>query len=333
MLIEFNCTQCQTTLRVDDSAAGRQVRCPKCSAVLMAPSRGTQYSPATPAESTRVGPTVMMPADPNPYASPSLAATPDAGKIPPLRGGPLEVGYVLSRTWEIFKIHWPLCLVATLVPGGIQQGLGIVLQMAIKVLAPVSMGAAIVVGIALYLGAVVLIIWLNVGQFIFMLRVADGETPDIANLFRGGPWIVRLFLLWIVLMLAFYGVLILTLGVPLGIGALAGLAGAKSGTAGIALGLVVGGAIGVVLFFMLATAWSQCIYVLIDQNAGVFESLRLSWQLTQGNRMAILGVFLTLVVINIGGFLACCIGILGTAPFSMLALAVMHTALARTAQT
>ena len=331
MTIEFKCSQCQTMLRVADEAAARQVRCPSCQAITMAP--GVSGADSAPQHTTpQYGSSALTPAEENPYRSPMPSPVPTAG-VPELVGGPLEAGYVLSRAWEIFKIHWGLCLVATLIPAAAQQMGGVVLQVAVGILSQIDPAVGIIGFILLYLAMLVAIIWINIGQMLFMLRVAQGETPDIMNLFRGGPWLLSMILLAIIIFPAMYLFMALVIGVPTGLGAVLGLAlGSKEPVFAI-IGLVVGSVCALGMIVYLGLGISQCAYFLIDRNAGIFESLRGSWQMTQGNRLAIFLVFVLITLINMGGLLACCIGILATMPYTALAVAVMYTILARSPRT
>ncbi len=48
MAIEFACPTCGSTLRVDDDAAGRDIRCGKCLVVLRVPDDQPDAAPADP---------------------------------------------------------------------------------------------------------------------------------------------------------------------------------------------------------------------------------------------------------------------------------------------
>jgi uncharacterized membrane protein len=69
------------------------------------------------------------------------------------------------------------------------------------------------------------------------------------------------------------------------------------------------------------------IYVVIDQNAGVFSSLALAWQLCKGRMANLALVYLLVVTVNLAGFLMFCVGLIFTLPFCSLILAVTYRAL------
>src|SRR3954454_9098726 len=45
MTIEFRCSQCNQLLRVPDTAAGKNARCPKCQALMLVPSESVPAPP------------------------------------------------------------------------------------------------------------------------------------------------------------------------------------------------------------------------------------------------------------------------------------------------
>ncbi|MCE9553284.1 MAG: hypothetical protein K8T91_07890 [Planctomycetes bacterium] len=261
-----------------------------------------------------------------------MPSTVPTSSIPDMVGGPLEAGYVLSRTWEIFKIHWGLCLVAALIPGGVQQLVSMVLQVFIGVAAQIDPILAVIILFLAVLIAIPLMVWLNVGQMLFMLRVAQGEAPEIGIMFRGAPWILRMVGLWLLLSLLLNVTLWICIGIPAGVGVALGAALGEPG-GGALVGVILGAVVGLIVFAYLTFAFSQAAYLMIDRNVGVMDSLRGSWQITQGNKLAIFLVYLMLMLINLGGLAACCIGVMATMPFSILALAVMYTIMARSSQT
>ena len=99
------------------------------------------------------------------------------------------------------------------------------------------------------------------------------------------------------------------------------------GGPGMILAFAVGIAIACVLVSYLSARLSQFHYMIIDQNAGVIDSLALSWEATRGRVGTMIVVFSFLVLICLAGLLACLVGILFTAPFAYLMLAVTYLSL------
>jgi len=67
MTIEFRCSQCNQLLRVPDTAAGKNARCPKCQALMLVPAESPAASPppmGAEAEAAPQGGLAPMPSDP-----------------------------------------------------------------------------------------------------------------------------------------------------------------------------------------------------------------------------------------------------------------------------
>ncbi len=60
-------------------------------------------------------------------------------------------------------------------------------------------------------------------------------------------------------------------------------------------------------------------YIIIDKSSGPIEAVKSSWKLTKGHKWSLFLFLSTLVVINIFGFLAFIVGLLITAPVTLLA--------------
>ena len=91
--------------------------------------------------------------------------------------------------------------------------------------------------------------------------------------------------------------------------------------------LVAGFFLCVVPFIIFALMFGMFRYFIIDRNADALESLTLSRQFTNGNKVSLFVLFLALLGINIAGLAACCIGFFFTMPFTQLAMAVAYLAM------
>lgn len=65
-------------------------------------------------------------------------------------------------------------------------------------------------------------------------------------------------------------------------------------------------------------------YALVDKQADIFESFKISASLTEGEKLALLRFFLILVLINIAGALVFLVGLFVTMPLSMLSYAYVY---------
>ncbi len=98
MPIEFRCTSCERLLRTPDGTSGRDAKCPQCGTIVKIP-----FVPLAP-------PII----DPDPSLasreiSTFLESPAEAHRFEPTA---IELGDILSRSWEIFKVQWPACLAA-----------------------------------------------------------------------------------------------------------------------------------------------------------------------------------------------------------------------------
>lgn len=69
-------------------------------------------------------------------------------------------------------------------------------------------------------------------------------------------------------------------------------------------------------------------YIILDKKMGAIESFKASWALTQGHRMQLFLLMGAIVGLNILGMLALFVGLIVTAPVSMLAIAHAYRTLA-----
>ena len=311
MPIEFRCTQCQRLLRTGDDAAGKQARCPECGAIVpvpypgpSAPQAGAPLGPGVPPGAgpgglfVPGGPLPGYPADSvNPYQSPLAPSTVTGAGYAGRAVAPtlLDLSDVFSRAWTIYKNQMGICIAAILIVGAINFGLGMIdnaISSAVEV-GGRDPSAAAAVSIFCSLVTNLIAVWIGIGETLFFLKVARGHPVNFGELFQGGPWFLT----------------------TLFAGILAGLA--------VFLGLMLCIVPGIIFALMFSQFW----YVIVDRNAGIIESLGLSKRLTDGNKVTLLGIYLLVFLINLGGLLACCIGLLFTASFTTLLGAVIYLAL------
>lgn len=352
MAIEVQCPNCQALLRIADENVSRKSRCPNCShvftpqSVTTSPPEQSSPSNAVPPPSPPTDPSRSPFSDPlgnhqadgaswggsaspeNPYA-PTYTETQtpvDSGEFAPRR---INLDEVINKSWLIFKKQWTMTCVAVLIVAAVNFGASMVQNVV-----NIGMEAAIqeeVVTIAIsFLMSVaswVLGIWLQLGQTIVMLDIARGRPINFSRLFSAGPYLlngVLAMLLFIVIVVALAGVLV---GIP----ALLGLAISQSGR-GAAVGAVVGALIALVPFVIVSLAVSQIYPLIVDRGLGPVESLRTSYQITNGNKFTLFLIGVVLMAITVlaflVGLLALCVGVfpamIGVGAFSGLVIAVAY---------
>jgi hypothetical protein len=305
MPIEFRCTKCNKLLRTADDTAGKHAKCPECSEVLVIPAAGmTPPPPAAggfPPPPPPSGPAGGSPfgAEPqpqyqyepdsgNPYQSPSPFAPMQTPLAPPgeIRPTIVDLGDVMSRTWELYKQEWGMCLVVILVVMGCNFGVGIVSGIANNIIVAVTRDQGITAIFSMFTNLVsqVFSVWITIGQTRYFLKVARGQPAEIGEIFSGGPWLLPI----------------------IGAGILFGL-------------MVFGGTLLLIVpGIILALMFSQFYYLIIDRNLGVMDSLSKAKEITNGNKMTLFLMHLVCMGLSIAGLLAFCVGIFAVIPYITL---------------
>ncbi|MHC4177835.1 MAG: hypothetical protein ACYSWU_10025 [Planctomycetota bacterium] len=310
MAIDFRCTQCNKLLRTGDDTAGKQAKCPECGAIVAIPAAGTappgDVPPAPPPPGAEAGSPFAAgkpqpPAfDPeNPYAAPGEYAPPAPGyAAPPGAFTPtiIDFGDVFNRTWTIFKEQWGMCLVAAL----IIIAINVVVQAPIMVLsfAMQAEGAdeleTFLITQALNIVAAVFLLWFNIGLSLFFLKTARGQPAALGDIFVApGPYYLRVLGATILFFLMYL--------------------------VGLALCIVPG--------VILALMFSQYLFLIVDRNVGVTDSLSISKEITTGNKLMLFLIILVGAGLSMLGFMACCVGIVPVAAFLGLLNAVIYLAM------
>ena len=192
-------------------------------------------------------------------------------------GAPVTIADIWNRTWTIFTERMWSCL--RIVWGVVALNWAISLGMNLMV---ESLKATVrdpnfftLLYILTLFCAVVLQIWIAwVGQTIAMLKLARGEPVSYADLFTGGPYVLTMILASIVFGL----ILAVPISIAVGVSVVGFLIMGELSPGGIAVFLMASTLAG--LFFIYVSSRLVMYYFLIvDRNAGVFDSLYQSWQL------------------------------------------------------
>ena len=260
----------------------------------------------------------------NPYAAPlaELRARPDltgmAGTIP------VTVEDVYSRAWAIYKEKLGICIAIVLGAGAISLVFSIapsLLELGLHRtgLPPV---AITMISFVLTLGGAILQVWLNLGETMAILKVARGRHVEFSEVFNGGPYLLSTIGASILVGLMIFGTIIICI-LPAGIVAFA--------TRGLGVAMIVTLAVGALIallsIIMISLRVSQFVYLIVDRGVGAIESLRLSNQIARGREGQIFLIGFLGGLLNLGGAMACFVGVVFTAPLVFLALAVLYVAL------
>jgi hypothetical protein len=245
------------------------------------------------------------------------------------RGGtlgvvPFDLGSILSATWTLYKERLGACLGVCWTVIALMWGAHFVQARLFRELAPAPGDRLqfFLVQFTVFFVSYVFNVWLSIGQNLALLGLARRESSVYERVFRGGRYLLTTILAGILFVLVL-GVIVLssTIWIPL----LGGILG--PGRAGVMLACALGIVLAIVASLYLATRLSQFAYMILDHNAGVVDSLRFSWQATRRRVGTLILVFAMVPLINLGGLLACLVGILFTAPFTSMMLAVTYLSL------
>lgn len=290
MPIEFRCGNCEKTLSVPDDAAGRTAQCPSCGQVQQVPAATARQEFAA---GDFVPPTYTSD---NPYQAPqSLEGAYPSTVVT------LDPGSLLSRAWELYTTNLGACLAvvfialaAQLVMGGLIGILAVMMESAgndttVIVIMLSVMG---VLGLTLML----LLLWLQCGQILFWLKLAQGRDARVGDVFRGAPYMLPMLvmsLLWVI----FGGLGMCTCGI---------------------------------LSVFLAISYSPAPFLVVDRGMGAMDALRAAYDTTLGHRWQIV----LIVLISFGMMMACAfipfVGFIAQAfltPLVMLMWALMYLVL------
>jgi hypothetical protein len=256
----------------------------------------------------------------NPYAPPRSQLGPRSRGEPPAIV-PFDFGCILGATWALYKERLGACIAVCWTVLALTWGIQFWQTRLLRELAvpPGDRLQYFLVQLAVFVGVNVFNIWLSIGQNLAMLAVARGEPSVLERVFHGGRFVLTTILATVLFMLVL-GLIVLVnlIWIPI----LSGLVGPRS--LAIVLVFVVGIAIACIVSIYVSARFSQFPYMILDHNAGAVDSLRWSWEVTQQRVGTLIVVYAMLSLINLGGLLACFVGLLFTAPFTGLMLAVTY---------
>jgi hypothetical protein len=262
----------------------------------------------------------------NPYAPPRSTYVPES--LPELGTGmQFTVNDIFNWSLAIFKERMGLCLAMYWGSQGIivaiSLGMSMLLQVVTAVVRDRTMFTLSYILIQFF--GIVIQVWLGIGQARAYLKIARGEPVAFEEIFQGGRYLLTTILASIIF--------ILILLAPIMIAVVASTAGmvalGNQSVGGIAVFLVTSTLAGI-FFIYVSSRLVVYYYLIIDRNAGVFDSLRQSWRLCRNSVFTIVLVFVVQFAIILAGFLALCVGAIFAIPLAGLLLPVTYLALTGT---
>ena len=258
----------------------------------------------------------------NPYAPPQSAFLPQATAAQAL-GVPFTVADVFDRSWSLFKTRFWTCLSIVWGAMGINWAISVGMNFVLSRLVNITRDETLyrLLYILTLFGSIVLQIWVVwIGQTIAILEDRCGEPVTFEDVFKGGHVLLTTILATIVMLAV--------LAVPILI-AVAAITGGlvmiqdQSGVVAVLLFLILSVPAGAVVV-IFSVRLCMYYYMIIDRNAGVFESFRQSWQCTQGQASTITLVFGLQLAVLLVGLLALSSGVIFAIPLGNLLVPVTY---------
>lgn len=285
MPLEFRCSHCQKLLTTPDGTSGKQAKCPACGAVVPIPSQSIVERADIELAETSWHPPGSAGAAPQSISAAYGVATAGAAPLVPTQ---IELGDVLTRTWEIFKQCWGQCIAGTWANVAMTA---VVIGLSFVPWAIRQSDEPRPEDIVLWIVAGFVAWWLHLGVLKFMLKLARGEPAAMGDMLAAGD--------------AFLPSLV------------AGLLFSVAFAIGFAFCFVPG--------IYVVLVGSQFPLLLVDRRCSALESLRLSWQITAGNKVTLflLGILLW-AISTAASTVTLGLSTIAVSPFWFLAMAVAY---------
>jgi len=266
--------------------------------------------------------------DPNPYTSPTAETTTAAlapGSKPLGPALPWSAVEAIEFAWNSIR-RGPLVVLMLVIAGIVGSipdsiGGGIYALLMLGQRRDLLL-IAVAVRVVFALVGLGLAAWITLGKSRIKLGVCRGREPQFGEIFSGGPF-------WSILGAFFVLGLALAVGSAICVGpGLALLLSSKREEIGLIvlfLGLLV------LLIPALIIGWKVQFFpfLVVDRGANAWESLTLSWRITDGQLFELFVYWLLTLALVVGavllGALACLVGLIVTIPVALAVLALAQT--------
>lgn len=330
MPIQFYCNGCSRQLQVPDEAAGNKAKCPACGLVSIVPGvvQAEEYGVDWSSDETgHQPPPPGVPVAPS-YAAGAYTVQPGSPFMPPLAPRYFNIGEAWNDTWMIYTQRFGPVIGVALSAMVINIGIGMTQNVVIEIGGQIGQEAKLAFTILANPVSQVFQAWIYIGLFLYMLKTVGDRGPQVSDLFSGGKYLLRY--IGAVLLFTLGGLVIVTV-FALPVVGLFISGGNQIGPNGINADTsfwVIGGSISAIglicltFYYLTFALWPM---VLIDRNAGVFESLGTSAMLMRGNRLKYFFIMLVVgIATTLFGIVTCCIGWIFAMPFMYLIMAVLY---------
>jgi hypothetical protein len=285
-------------------------------------------------------------------------AIPHTAPPPARASGALQVDQVVGWNWSIYRARHSISMAAYWGSFAANWVIVLAVSQLLSAFNDVVKEPAIseVLRFALFMTDVLVPAWLQIGLNLLLLKIVRLEPASLEDLFRGARYLLTTVLASLFLW-ALGGALVLYVYWSAGLvisefPALVTLLGSIAtltavGAPGplldhialimtsdlnehampLLLALLAGVWLGSILVLAVLMRLGQFAFLVLDQGAGVLESLQGSWRLTRGQMSNLTLIYLIHAAINVAGFLALGVGLLFTLPLTSLLLAATYQAL------
>lgn len=251
----------------------------------------------------------------NPYSAPPLS-------LAYRQRRDLDVGQVLTQSWNIYKEQMGLCIGATVLWYVIVQGAPYAVQIIAFALLAARASPIAIVGIVLFGSFAVLCVsvWVTAGLYRVFLNVAGARNARFSDLFSAGRYALAFFFSSVI----FYIAVIAAMGVGALIPIAAAIVGGGKDQSLLIGGAVLGGLIATVVGIAAGLRLSMYHFLILDDRAGTVDSLASSLDVTRGKALQLLVIYLLGLALLLAGTMACFVGVIFTGPFTYLLTAVTY---------
>jgi hypothetical protein len=298
--VDFACSGCRGELRAVAAAADRLARCPECGGVTPIPAveveGETQGELATADKSISGGQPAPGEDGPTTAERPQPVFSRAFGYVPPAMPCLVAVGDIVGRTWDIFFHRFFEVLLVVLAVGlgtmvALAVGLSLDVLAFLLMLKIATPEAAILVAIVGFFPALLPAVWIQVGQVIYLLKLARGHKVKWHDLLRGGSYVVEY------------------LHAAILIGLLT------------VVGLLLCFVPGMIVLAVLTPTW----YLIVERELRPVAAMKAAWQLVRGNFVHILLVMAVHIgVTSLAELIPCGLGHLLATPFVALLWTVTY---------
>lgn len=219
----------------------------------------------------------------------------------------LGIGECVSRGWNLFKNNLGIILGAVVVYGLIQVGISIFQQIPL-------LGALVALGNIIFLAGP-----FQAGLNYFFLKNIRGEATGIGDIFSGfqrNYWQIVLGNIVIALLIAAAAI---PGGVIMAISFIPMIANHAAAPLTV-VGIIVGSIVILIPMIYLSVGWIFALVLIIDRQMEFWPAMELSRKTVGKHWWSVFALLVVCALVNIAGMLACCVGLLASAPTTLGAM-------------